>query len=441
MDEDYALSFQELNLDSLLLRAIEASGFRLPTEVQRQVIPLVLEGRDVMASAQTGTGKTAAFVLPALQRLLTPSKARGRGPRALVLTPTRELANQINESIRQLGRFTRCSLGTIVGGVAYPPQQQLLGRLLDVLVATPGRLLDHMERGRVDFSRLEVLVLDEADRMLDMGFIEDVERIAAATPAGRQSLLFGATLEGDILRVAQRLLQDPVRVQIAGIKERHSLIEQRMHRFDDTKHKHALLDHLLQDTKVYQAIIFTATKRGAENLAGTLEADGHAAAALHGDMRQSARNRTVERLRRGKLRVLVATDVAARGLDIKHISHVINFDLPMLAQDYIHRIGRTGRAGVTGTAISLVGPGDGIRLGRIERLTAQKLDRQVIPGLEPVGPEPGARKPKSLHRGKNGPRGRAGFDTKHRPRPHGKNVGFRPSQPGRTSGRPSGLRG
>ena len=185
-------------------------------------------------------------------------------------------------------------------------------------------------------------------------------------------------MEGDILRVAKRLLQDPVRVQIAGIKERRRLIEQRMHRFDDTKHKHALLDHLLQDTKVYQAIIFTATKRGAENLAGTLEADGHAAAALHGDMRQSARNRTVERLRRGKLRVLVATDVAARGLDIKDISHVINFDLPVVAQDYIHRIGRTGRAGVTGTAISLVGPGDEDKLGRIERLTAQKLDRQVI---------------------------------------------------------------
>jgi len=439
VDEDYALSFQELHLDSLLLRAIEASGFRLPTEVQRQVIPLALEGRDVMASAQTGTGKTAAFVLPALQRLLTPSKARGRGPRVLVLTPTRELANQINESIRQLGRFTRCSFGTIVGGVAYPPQQQLLGRLLDVLVATPGRLLDHMERGRLDFSRLEVLVLDEADRMLDMGFIEDVERIAAATPAGRQSLLFGATLEGDILRVAQRLLQDPVRVQIAGIKERHRLIEQRMHRFDDTKHKHALLDHLLQDTKVYQAIIFTATKRGAENLAGTLEADGHAAAALHGDMRQSARNRTVERLRRGKLRVLVATDVAARGLDIKDISHVINFDLPVVAQDYIHRIGRTGRAGVTGTAISLVGPGDGIKLGRIERLTAQKLDRQVIPGLEPTGPKPVARKPKPPHRGQNGPRGRAGSDAIHRP--HGKHVGFRPSHPGRTSRRPSGMRG
>ncbi|MCI0429190.1 MAG: DEAD/DEAH box helicase [Rhodospirillales bacterium] len=441
MDEDYALSFQELDLDSSLLRAVEASGFRSPTEVQSQVIPLVLEGRDVMASAQTGTGKTAAFVLPALQRLLIPSKSRGRGPRVLVLTPTRELANQINESIRQLGRFTRCSVATVVGGVAYPPQQQLLGKPLDVLVATPGRLLDHMERGRVDFSRLEVLVLDEADRMLDMGFIEDVERIAAATPAGRQSLLFSATLEGDIRRIAQRLLRDPVRVQISGIKERHSLIEQRVHRFDDTKHKHALLDHLLQDTKVYQAIIFTATKRGAENLAGTLEADGHAAAALHGDMRQSARNRTVERLRRGKLRVLVATDVAARGLDIKDISHVINFDLPMVAQDYIHRIGRTGRAGVTGTAISLVGPGDGIKLGRIERLTGQSLDRQVIPGLEPTGPEPGARKPKPLHRGQNGPRGRTGSDAISKHRPHGKNVGYRPSRPGRTSGRPSGMRG
>jgi superfamily II DNA/RNA helicase len=377
-----------LNLDASLLRAIEACGYTEPTEIQRRAVPDILAGKDVMASAQTGTGKTAAFVLPALQALLQPVDSASRGPRVLVLTPTRELAQQITDAIKELGRFVRLNFGAVVGGVPYGQQEALLRRPLDILIATPGRLMDHMAKGRVDFSRLQMLVLDEADRMLDMGFIEDVEHIAEKTPASRQTLLFSATLEGEIRRIAQMLLKEPVRIQVASVRERHDSIEQRVHHADDIKHKHALLDRLLSDTQLWQAIVFTATKRGADELADRLGEQGHQAAALHGDMKQSQRNRTVERLRRGKLRVLVATDVAARGLDIKGVTHVINFDLPKVAEDYVHRIGRTGRGGATGTAMSLVGPDDWMHLKRIERLIGQTLDRHVLEGLEPTRAEP-----------------------------------------------------
>ncbi|WP_127478146.1 DEAD/DEAH box helicase [Sulfurivermis fontis] len=381
------MSFAELNLDTSLLRAVEACGFTAPTEIQRQAIPAAIEGRDLMASAQTGTGKTAAFVLPALQRLLQPSAVHGRGPRVLVLTPTRELAQQVTGAINDFGRQMRVRAGTIVGGEPYGPQMKLLDRPVDFLIATPGRLLDHMSRGRIDFSRLELLVLDEADRMLDMGFIDDVEQIAAAAPATRQTLLFSATLEGDIQRVAQRLLREPVRIQVAGVKVKHESIEQRIHLADDFKHKNALLSHLLNDQELSQCVVFTATKKGADELAMQLEDQGHAAAALHGDMHQKQRQRTVERMKRGHVRVLVATDVAARGLDIKGISHVINFDLPMQAEDYVHRIGRTGRGGASGIAVSLVGPQERFLLGRIEKLTGQRLERHVIAGLEPTRQE------------------------------------------------------
>ncbi|MGH8644447.1 MAG: DEAD/DEAH box helicase, partial [Gammaproteobacteria bacterium] len=351
----------------------------------------------------TGTGKTAAFVLPALQRLLSPPAIHGRGPRVLVLTPTRELANQVNEAIRQLGRYTSLKTGTIVGGLAYPPQERMLSKPLDLLVATPGRLMDHMERRRVDFSRLELLVLDEADRMLDMGFINDVERIAAAIPTDPQTLLFGATLEGGILKVAAKLLKEPARLQMGGVRHRHELIAQRIHQCDDLSHKHALLNHLLKDTAVYQAIVFTATKRSADKL--VCADHGLQAAALHSDLRQGARNRIVERLRRGKLRVLVATDVAGRGLDVKDITHVINFDLPIVPEDYVHRIGRTGRAGSAGTAISLIGPNESAKMARIERLLGYRLDREIIPGLEPrrseplAGRHPQEPRPRTPHRG------------------------------------------
>jgi superfamily II DNA/RNA helicase len=381
------MSFENLNLDARLHKAIAAAGFTAPTDIQREAIPQVLAGRDLMASAQTGTGKTAAFVLPALQRLLQPA-APGRGPRVLVLTPTRELAMQVNDNIRQFSRFSKFSTGTVVGGMAYPPQMRMLSKPLDLLVATPGRLMDHMESGRVDFSRLEILVLDEADRMLDMGFVDAVKKIAAATPAARQTLLFSATLEGRVLAIAKQLLKDPVRVQLAANQDQHASITQHIHQADNHKHKFRLLDHYLTDAGLSQAVIFTATKRGADRLAKTLAERGHTSAALHGDMGQGARKRTVEQMRRGKFRLLVATDVAARGLDIKGISHVINYDLPMVAEDYIHRIGRTGRGGATGTAVSLVGPDDWGKLGGIERLTGNKLKREIISGLEPAEPEP-----------------------------------------------------
>ncbi len=398
------MTFNELNLHSELLRAIEACGFDQPTDIQREAIPHVLAGRDLMASAQTGTGKTAAFVLPALQRLLTTPAGPGKGPRVLVLTPTRELAMQVADNIRQFSRFSRIRSGNVVGGMAYPPQIRMLREPLDLLVATPGRLMDHMEAGRVDFARLEVLVLDEADRMLDMGFVDAVKRIAAATPATRQTLLFSATLEGRILDIARRLLSDPATVKLAANHDAHASIEQRIHQADDAEHKHGLLDHYLRDADLEQAVIFTATKRGADRLAKKLRNLGHTSAALHGDMSQNARKRTVEQMRRGKFRLLVATDVAARGLDIKGISHVINFDLPMVAEDYIHRIGRTGRGGASGTAVSLVGPDDWGKLGGIERLTGRKLERRVIDGLEPQRPEPRGQRAGGPRRRGNGGR-------------------------------------
>ena len=382
------MSFKELKLNAQFLKAIDATGYTNPTEIQTKAIPTILAGRDLMASAQTGTGKTAAFVLPALERLLNPSPVAGIGPRVLVLTPTRELAMQVNDNIRTFSRFAQFNTGTVVGGMAYPPQIRMLNKPLDLLVATPGRLMDHMQQGRVDFSRLEILVLDEADRMLDMGFVDAVKTIAKATPANRQSLLFSATFEGKVMAMANQLLKDPARIQLAANHDRHAAIEQRLHHADDHGHKHDLLSHYLSSVDLNQAVIFTATKRGADKLARRLADQGHASAALHGDMGQGARKRTVEQMRRGKFRLLVATDVASRGLDIKGISHVINYDLPMVAEDYIHRIGRTGRGGASGTAISLVGPDDWSKLHGIERLTGRKLEREVIDGLEPTTAEP-----------------------------------------------------
>lgn len=413
------MSFIKLNLNEKLLSAIEANGFKEPTDIQREAIPVVLTGKDLMASAQTGTGKTAAFVLPALQRLLTPAETKGKGPRVLVLTPTRELAMQVNENIRQFSRHVKFVNGTIVGGMPYPPQMRMLQQPLDLLVATPGRLMDHMERGRIDFSRLEILILDEADRMLDMGFVDAVTKIAAATPKTRQTLLFSATLEGRVLTVAKQLLTNPVRVQLAANQQRHESITQRMHRVDNSDHKHNLLSHYLNNDDLSQAVIFTATKRGADKLAKTISALGHASAALHGDMGQSQRKRTVDRMRRGQVKFLVATDVAARGLDIKGISHVINFDLPMVAEDYIHRIGRTGRGGASGHAISLVTRDDRRKLQGIERLTGQRLDHEVVPGLEPVtkehfgGDNPGKKKRFKPRQGKSGNPGKA-TDVRYR---------------------------
>ena len=364
------------------------SGYNEPSDIQLQAIPPILEGQDLMASAPTGTGKTAAFVLPALQRLLVNKPAPGIGPRVLVLTPTRELAKQVADNIYKFTKYAQMSSSSVVGGTPYPPQIRILKKPLDLLVATPGRLIDHMQSGRIDFSRLEMLILDEADRMLDMGFVDDVKQIAAQTPETRQTLLFSATLEGEIDKIARQLLKKPVRIQIAGVKFKHESIAQHAHQADDYRHKRVLLSHMLNKSEVSQAIIFTATKKGADELAIRLKDEGLKCAALHGDMKQGMRRRTVENLKRGKINVLVATDVAARGLDIKGISHVINFDLPMQAEDYVHRIGRTGRGGASGVAVSLVGPQDWMLLSRIEKFIDARLDMTEIEGLEPKLPKP-----------------------------------------------------
>ena len=376
-------SFDQLNLHPSILRAIEESGYTNATPIQAQAIPEVMAGHDLMASAQTGTGKTAAFTLPALNLLATPHPVKSRGPRILVLVPTRELAAQVNEAARKYGKFIRARTVSIVGGMPYPLQNKLLSQPIDILVATPGRLIDHMERGRIDMSRLQMLILDEADRMLDMGFMPDIEHICAALPAERQNLLFSATFEQSIVRVAQQILKNPKRIEIAAQTQKHENIEQRLHYVDDMAHKNKLLEHLLIDPEVNQTIIFTSTKRHADVLADDLYAAGHRTAALHGDMTQGARNRTLTKLRHGDVKVLVATDVAARGIDVAGISHVINYDLPKQAEDYVHRIGRTGRAGNTGIAISFASNADRHQVRKIEQFTGQRLEPSVIAGLEP----------------------------------------------------------
>jgi len=378
------MKFETLGLSAPICQAVAAAGYTDPTPVQERVIPEALAGRDLMVSSQTGSGKTAGFMLPALQLLTEAHGTAGRGPRVLVLVPTRELSMQVTKAAETYGaNMRRIRTVSVVGGMPYPAQNRLLQAGVDILVATPGRLLDQMQSGRIDLSRLQILVLDEADRMLDMGFKDDLEAIVARTPATRQTLLFSATLDSNIVRLAGSLLRDPVRIEIDSQQARHESIEQRLHIADDQGHKNRLLNHLLREIDVNQAIVFTATKRSADEVAQDLHSKGFAVAALHGDMNQGARTRTIQALHRGRLRVLVATDVAARGLDVHGISHVINYDLPRQAEDYVHRIGRTGRAGRTGTAISLVNAREHSQVKTIERFTAQRIPVAVIEGLEP----------------------------------------------------------
>jgi superfamily II DNA/RNA helicase len=382
------MKFETLGLNKALLEAIAMTGYTDPTDVQMRAIPEVLAGSDVLVSAQTGSGKTAAFMLPALQLLAEPHKVapsdKGAGPRVLVLTPTRELAMQVTKATETYGRkMKRVRTVSIVGVMPYPLQNRLLKMGVDILVATPGRLLDQMQSGRVDLSRVQMLVFDEADRMLDMGFKDDIDAVVAKVPADRQTLLFSATLDNNITAMAGNMMKNPVRIDVSGHKTRHENIEQRLLYADDLSHKNRLLDHLLRDTEVQQAIVFTSTKRAADDLALDLIGQGHAAGALHGDMKQGARTRTLENLKRGRLRVLVATDVAARGIDVQGISHVINFDLPRQAEDYVHRIGRTGRAGRSGIAISLANVRENFQVKLIERFTTQMIPVITIDGLEP----------------------------------------------------------
>lgn len=396
------MSFDSLGLSPILLAALNKAGFTQPTPVQTEAIPKALEGKDLIVSAQTGSGKTAAFMLPSLHRIAGMPGNKGVGVQVLVLTPTRELALQVAEATKSYGvGIDDLRIATVVGGMPYGAQIKALSRRVDVLVATPGRLIDHLNARRVNLSRVHTLVLDEADRMLDMGFIEDIESIVAQTPGDRQTLMFSATFEGTVARLAADMLNNPLRIDIAGQKQKHANITQTLLYADDSGHKLRLLGHLLRDASMDQAIVFTSTKRGADALAERLEDEGFAASALHGDMNQRQRTRTLGMLQKGRLRVLVATDVAARGIDVQGISHAINFDLPMQAEDYVHRIGRTGRAGRNGQAFTLATHGERHKIRRIEQFTGQPLPAEVIAGLEPV-------KSAESGRGAGGGKGRGG---------------------------------
>lgn len=378
------MSFKDLDLHEGIIKALDEMQFLEPTPIQTEAIPMILSGADLRASAQTGTGKTAAFILPALNKLTVPSPIRSQGPRILILVPTRELAMQVaGEAVKFSKHLSRVKTVCIYGGAPYPVQNRELSRPIEILVATPGRLIDHMERGRIDFSRLEMLILDEADRMLDMGFIEPVEQIAKATPKTRQTLMFSATLKGSVLDLSNRLLNKPKEINVAHDVLKTDNIEERLHFVDNLSHKHRLLEQLLIGPATNQTIIFTATKRNADLLVDLLLDMGHQAASLHGDMNQRQRSRTIENLRKGTVRVLVATDVAARGIDVLTITHVINFDLPSTAEDYVHRIGRTGRAGGTGIAMSFASDRESHLVRSIEKFTGKKIAIHVIPGMEP----------------------------------------------------------
>jgi len=376
------MPFASLGLAPALLSAVQQAGFTEPTSVQAAAIPKALTGADLMVSSQTGSGKTAAFMLPALQRLS--QEPALRGVQVLVLTPTRELAMQIADATRTLGaRMPGLRTAVVVGGMPYGAQIKALSRRVDVLVATPGRLIDHLQAGRVKLSGVRTLVLDEADRMLDMGFIEAIETIVASTPASRQTLLFSATMDATMTGLARRMLREPQRISISSPKQQHTHITQSLLYADDQRHKLRLLDHLLRDADLDQAIVFTATKRGADDLADRLADQGFAAAALHGDMNQRQRSRTLGMLQQRRLKILVATDVAARGIDVQSITHAVNYDLPMQAEDYVHRIGRTGRAGRSGKAYTLAVHAERHKVRRIEHFIGQPIPGQVIAGLEP----------------------------------------------------------
>jgi len=368
------VSFETFELIPELLRAVHGAGYSTATPIQARAIPIVLGGRDLLGAAQTGTGKTAAFALPILQRLhATQPAPRGpRAPRALVLVPTRELAAQVAESFQVLGRELKQRGVLVYGGVSPKPQVKALAEGVDIVVATPGRLLDHLQLRVVDLSRVEMLVLDEADRMLDMGFIRPIRRLLAALPAQRQNLLFSATFSTEIRELAGSILRNPVSIDIAARNTPVELIDHRVYHVDSAK-KHPLLTRILADGGERQSLVFTRTKHGANRLAERLERDGLRCAAIHGNKSQAARTRALEDFKLGRIQVLVATDIAARGLDISELPHVVNFELPHVPEDYVHRIGRTGRAGRSGEAVSLVSRDERDRLRAIEKMLGRTI--------------------------------------------------------------------
>ena len=378
------MSFSTLGLDPSLLATLTALGYAEPTPVQREAIPAALAGGDLLVSSQTGSGKTAAFLLPALQRLYAPAAAPGNGPRVLVLTPTRELALQVQKSAHGYGATQRMRTASLVGGMPYGLQLKQLSRPVDIVIATPGRLKDHMDRRSVSLARVELLVLDEADRMLDMGFQEEIDAIVARIPKERQTLLFSATLDGIVGHLARRVTRDAKRIAIARVAQTRPDITQHALVADNDAHKARMLDTLLRESDVDQTLVFTATKRAAEDLSVSLLGKGFDVGALHGDMRQRERTQMLQRLRDGKMKVLVATDVAARGIDVPGINLVVNYDAPRQAEDYVHRIGRTGRAGRAGVAVTFLGRDDRHLVRQIERFTGNVVSMMVIPGLEPA---------------------------------------------------------
>jgi ATP-dependent RNA helicase RhlE len=399
--------FSELGLSAELLSAVEKQGYREATPIQREAIPPILEGRDILASAQTGTGKTAGFTLPLLQRLMASRPGGKRRIRALILVPTRELAAQVSESVRNYG----CHLPTrslqIFGGVSIRPQIKRLRDGVDIVVATPGRLLDHVEQRTIDLSGVEILVLDEADRMLDMGFIRDIRKILKLLPTERQNLLFSATFSPEIRSLAADFLKSPVEISVAPRNTTADRVIQLVHPVDKAR-KRELLSHRIGAENWRQVLVFTRTKHGADRLSKQLSADGLDAAAIHGNKSQGARTKALADFKSGKIRVLVATDIAARGLDIDSLPHVVNYELPHVPEDYVHRIGRTARAGLDGHAVSLVCVDEDRLLRDIERLLNVRIDKEVIPGYEPdprIRPEPltTARQQRPQPR-RNGPR-------------------------------------
>ena len=375
--------FTDLGLSEPILRAIAEEGYTSPTPIQAKSIPAVLKGGDLLAAAQTGTGKTAGFTLPILQRLSTTKANSGkRLLRVLILTPTRELAAQVQESVDTYGKYTGLKSAVIFGGVGANPQIKAIAAGLDILVATPGRLLDLMSQKCVSLSDIEILVLDEADRMLDMGFLRDIKKILAALPKKRQNLLFSATFSSEIKQLADGLLNTPELIEVARSNSANEAIAQLIHPVDRTK-KHPLLAHLIQSNDWKQVLVFTRTKHGANKLVTQLEKDGITSMAIHGNKSQTARTKALADFKAGKLTALVATDIAARGIDIDQLPHVVNYDLPNVSEDYVHRIGRTGRAGSNGVAVSLVCIDEHQMLRDIEKLIKQKLPQEVIAGFEP----------------------------------------------------------
>jgi len=397
------MTFETLGLSEQLLRAVRDTGYTTPTPIQAQAIPAILEGVDVMAAAQTGTGKTAGFTLPLLHRLNERPPANNNSARALVITPTRELAAQIQESVRTYGKYVRLRSAVVFGGVPINPQMMKLRGGVEVLVATPGRLLDLHQQRAIRFDEIETLVLDEADRMLDMGFIHDIKKIMALLPKQRQNLMFSATFSNDIRQLARGITNNPVEIDVAPRNSTVDIIAQKVHPVDKAR-KAELLSHLIRKENWYQVLVFSRTKHGADKLVKRLARDNINAAAIHGNKSQPQRTKALAGFKHNKIQILVATDIASRGIDIDQLSHVVNFDLPNVPEDYIHRIGRTGRAGASGDAISLVCADEIKQLRDIERLIKRKIEREEIEGFEPdhFVPESTSARPARNHHRPNG---------------------------------------